>query len=304
MALLRGSVVAAVVFASLTYSKAGHAQGVVGEKGSLTATLAQDFGFADTLVETGGAEFPNVYVNTPITTLSVEYVPVNRLAVTAALPLVGVKYDAEKSGADFDPHGPYDDGSYHFTLQDLRVDARYMVLGSPYAVAFNLGATVPVGDYPVQGSAAPGRHLLQGRLGVATSIAPSFLPNAFLNLAYELTLSEKYDQSADTEEFSQTRSDVSLSTGYFVRDDLGLFLLSGFRANHDGVNFVDFAMLTPDQQTYHDPILKEMALLLGAGVMYQINEKFYVTATYTHFVMGRNTLNTSFLGASVGWNIF
>lgn len=303
MALLRGSAVGLVMFGLLSYATTAQAQGVVPEKGSLSASLSEDYGFADTIVESGGAEYADVFIDSSITTLNVEYVPVAKLALSASLPLVGVKYDAVKSGALYDPHGPYDDGSYHFTLQDLKLDARYMVLGAPYALAVDLGATVPVTDYPVQGSAAPGRHLVQARLGLATSIVPAFLPRAFVNLEYELTLSQKFDQSPDTKKFSQTRSDITASAGYFIRDDLGVYALSGFRAQHDGVNFVDYDRLTPTQKTYHDPILKEMALQLGVGVMYEINQKFYVAATYSHFIMGRNTLTTNFLGASVGWTI-
>lgn len=303
MSLLRRSILVWAVFVSHAYFGQAHAQGVVGEKGSLTGSLSHDYGFADTIIETGGAEYPSTYVYTQQTTLGLEYVPLSRLALSVAVPLVGTKYDAEKSGAEYLPHGKYDDGSYHFTLQDLRADARYMVLGGTHALSLSAGITVPMADYAVTGSAASGRHLVQGRFGIATSISPSFLPRSFLNIGYQLTLSEKFDYSADTEKFSQTRSDASVNAGYFVRDDLGIFVLGAFRTQHDGIDFVDYDMLTEDQKDYHDPILREMALLLGLGAMYEINEKLYVTAAYSHFITGRNTLTSNALSVSIGWNI-
>src|SRR5688572_28206728 len=104
------------------------AQAVVGDQGSLSASLSHNFGFADKIIQSGGAEYPNQYVHSQTTMIGVEYVPIDKLAIGIGVPLVAIKYDDEKSGTDFDPHGPHDDGNYHFTLQDLKADVRYMVL--------------------------------------------------------------------------------------------------------------------------------------------------------------------------------
>lgn len=291
------------MFTTFVLAGSADAQGVVAEKGTLSATLSHNYGFADTIVETDGLVLPNNFVNIQSTMLSLEYVPLNKLAVSAALPLIGTKYDREKSGADYLPHGPYDDGSYHFALEDLRLDARYMVLDVPYALAFNVGLTIPMSDYAVQGTAATGRHLLGVRLGVGTSIYPPALERAFLDVGYELQISEKFDENADTAKYGQNRSEARLNSGYFILDNFAAFLTSAFRLQHDGVDFKDFDMLSMNEQVWHDPILKEMALLLGAGAMYQINDKLSVTATYAHFILGNNTLTTNWVAVSVGWNI-
>ena len=73
--------------------------------------------------------------------------------------------------------------------------------------------------------------------------------------------------------------------------------------NHDGIDLKDYNMLTMDEQTWHDPIMKEMGLLLGAGVVYVINDKLFVSGTYSHFIVGRNTLTTNWAALSVGWTI-
>ncbi len=278
------------------------AQAVVGEKGSLELSLTHSYGFASRIEESNGKTFPSVFVRTQTSILSAEFVPIERLGLSVSIPLMGVIYDKEKSGALYDPHGDFDDGSYHFTLQDLRADVRYMVLPSPLALSFNLGLTAPLQDYPVRGSAAPGRHLFQGRIGTAVSWSPSFLPRSFISASYELTLSQKVNESADTKEFSQTRSEVMGQLGYFVTPKLPVFLSTVFRQQHDGVEYVDFAMLTAQQQLFHDPLLKERILLLGLGAAYQITDKIYVSATYHHFISGLNTLNTNIASVGVGWN--
>jgi len=303
MGWIRRASLALLVLGAELHVTTAHAQAIVDEPGSLSASLSHEYGFADTIVESQGLTYPSVYVNSQTTTLGVEYVPLARLGISASLPLVGTVYDRDASGMLYDPHGPYDDGSYHFTLQDLHGDVRYQLLESPLALAVNVGITLPVADYPVQGSAAPGRHLTQARFGFAVSYSPEPLPRAFANLEYNFTLSEKVDVSPDTEMFSQNRSDALLQLGYLATDKLAVYLLSSMRYQHDGVDFVNYDTLTMDQQTYHDLILREAALTLGAGAMYQFTDKFYATVHYVHFLTGRNTLTMDVAGVSVGWNI-
>lgn len=282
---------------------AAHAQAVVETKGALEASLSHSYGFASSIVESEGQSYPNQYIHSQTTTLAVEYVPIEKLAVGLSVPLVGTAYFKGKSGKDYTPHGPYDDGSYHFTVQDLHADARYLVLPAPFALAFNVGLTVPLADYPVQGSAAPGRHLVQGRLGVAISYAPSFLPEAFVNASYDFTLSQKFDHSPDTAKFGQSKSDASAQVGYFVTSKLPIFLTSVLHVQHDGVDFVNYAMLTADQQAYHDPILHEAAFLLGLGASYQLTDNVFISGSYLQFLTGRNTIAANIASVTLGWNI-
>lgn len=304
MGIHRRIVVGLMMFASLTVARSAHAQAVIDEKGSFSAALSYDYGFANKIIDTGGVTFDNQYVNTHVATLSLSYVPINRLSISAAVPLVGTKYNVGKSMPN-DAHGPNDDGDTHFTLQDARVDVAYMILGgdTPYALSIHGGLTAPLADYTVQGYGAPGRHLFQGRVGLDFSVSPSFLPRAFLNVGYELTLSQKYDEVEATKDYGQTRSTINGSAGYFITDKFGAYLLGGYRTQHDGVNLVDYTSFSPELQQWHDPVLDEAALLLGLGVMYSLTEKLYISATYSHFVTGRNTLNSSWVGTSIGWSL-
>jgi len=302
MAWLRRATIALGVLVAFQ-STESWAQAVVGEKGSLSGGLSYGFGFADDIVFTDGQVFPDAYINTHTTTLELEYAPIDKLGIDVALPLVGSKYDMDKSGAQYDPHGPYDDGKYHFTLQDFRGDVRYQLLDEPLALSVGVGVTLPVADYAVQGSAAAGRHLKQGRIGVAVSYMPEPVPRSFVNAAYYLTLSEKFDQTPDTAKFGQTRSNANLQIGYLPIDTLGVFLLADYRRQHDGVDFVDYDMLTQSQKDFHDPILRESALLLGLGATYQLTDKLNVTGSYAHFITGENTLTMNVLTVSLWWDI-
>lgn len=282
---------------------AAHAQAYVAERGSVSGSLTYNYGFASAIAMSDGFEYKDQFVRTQAMVLGAEYVPLENLAVGLTLPFIAVIYDAEQSGALYDPHGPYDDGSYHFNLQDLRADARYMVLESPVTLAVNLGLTMPLTDYAVQGSAALGRHLVQGRLGVFASYSPTFLGRAFISGGYELTLSQKFDKSPDTAKFGQTRSDVNAQLGYFATDTLAIFLTSLARIQHDGVDFVKFDSLTADQQIFHDGILKEAVLLAGLGASYQLTDALSLNAGYAQFIGGRNTLKSNAASLSVGWAI-
>jgi hypothetical protein len=291
--------------AVILHAGSADAQAWVPYQGNLNVGLSYNFGFADTLTETDGDEFEDIHISSHTFTLSAEYVPIDRLAVDVSLPLGGFKYDKDASGDAYAPHGDYDDGDTHFTLTDLRADVRYMIVDDPIGLSVNLGVTIPVADYEVQGSAAAGRHLKQGRIGLAAGAFLPFAPRAFVHGTYELTLSEKFDEVPTTDEFGQTRSDITAQLGYFVLDTLNLYLMSTIRIQHDGVDFADFATgdLTDEQVLYHDPILRERAVLLGLGASYELTETLKLDASYSHFLGGNNTLNTKVVGVGVSWDV-
>jgi hypothetical protein len=299
----RSAVLLSILVALAGGSAIAEAQAWVDYQGSLRGGLSYSYGFASDLLESEGEVFEDTFVTNHNTTFDIEYVPLERLAVSVALPLIGLKYDEDKSGAAYAPHGPYDDGDTHFTLQDMRADVRYMILDAPLGLSVNLGVTVPVADYPVKGSAAAGRHLKQARLGLAAGVFMPFLPKAFIHGTYEFALSEKFDETDVTAEIGQNRSDASLQIGYFILETLNVSLASTFRMQHDGVDFVDFADLDPDEQEWHDPLLKEQVFLLGLGVSYNLTETIGLNAGYSHFISGRNTLNSNIVSLGVGWNV-
>jgi hypothetical protein len=287
------SIVAALAFVAL--GSAWHdarAQAWVGEKGSLDLSLDYNLGISDKVVGDADIEFPNGGTTTHQFTFGAEYVPVSKLAVNVALPLVLLKYTGDKTLYPHPGGGSYDDGSTHTTLTDLRVGARYQVLEEPFALSPSLAVSIPVADYETIGNTVAGRHLkqLHAGLGIGRVIADA----AYVHLLYEFSLSEKYDRTADTKKYGQNHSDISFTVGYkLLEQRLDIHLDANARITHDGVNFSQFAMLTADEQLYHDAILKEDIFLAGAGVGYQISNALAVSLSGRLFVTGVNTQNAS-----------
>jgi len=289
-------------FATLgAVSSTAHAQAWVGDKGTLDLSLGYNLGVSSKVLATDDVEFPDGGSTVHEIAVGAEYVPIPRLAVTVALPFALLKYTGDKVMYPHTGGGTYDDGDLHATLTDLRMGARYQVLEEPFALSPHLGVSVPVADYETIGNTVAGRHLKALHLGL--SIGRLIGDATYVHLTYEFSLVEKYDRTPETAKHSQNRSDVSLSVGRRLLDNrLGLNLGANLRETHGGVNFVDFPALSPNEQLYHDAILDEGAILVGAGVDYQLTSSLSVSLAGRYFATGSNTQAASVLAVGVGWS--
>lgn len=278
-----------------------HAQAWVGPARSLDVSLDYNLGSSDKVIGEGDVEFPNAGTTSHQMSVGAEYAPIDKLAVSVSLPLLFIKYTGAPGTFDHPGGGRYDDGDYHGTLTDLRTTVRYQVLDGVVALSPHLGLTVPVADYETIGNAVAGRHLVAGHLGL--SVGKVFLDAAYVHFMYEFTLAQKYDRTADTEQYSQNRSDFAATVGYqLLEGKLDLNLSGNVRLTHDGVTFNDFGMFTPDEMLYHDAILKEEIFLVGAGVGYRLTDVLTAGIAGRLFVSGNNTQNASVLGLSLSWS--
>lgn len=275
-----------------------HAQAAwVGEQGSLDINFDYNLGISSKVLGEE-EEFDNAGVTTHQLTLGAEYTPIEKLAVGVALPLALIKYN---DPGNF-PHGAggsYDDGDTHATLTDLRAGVRYQVLAEPLAISPHLAFSIPVADYETVGNAVAGRGLkmLHAGLGIGKLFGP-----VYTQLTYEFTLAEKYDETADTEQYGQNRSELTFALGYLLLENkLDINLGLNFRQIHDGVTLDNFMALTPDEQNFHDPILKERILLVGGGLGYQLTDQLSLALAARFFVNGVNTQNANVFGLSLGW---
>lgn len=299
-----------VLIAILGSRHAARAQGAwVGDAKSLTADLALHYAPSTATVIT--PDIPGCPTSmpacNPITeltyTLGVEWVPIENLSLEAELPLAMVKYTGTMTHL---PPGVWDDHNFHTTLTDLRVGARYQVLDEPYvALSPYIAVTIPVMDYEVNGFATGGRHLKQLHLGAAVgrSLNP-VLPNLYFTARYEFTLSESYDQNADTSKINQNRSDFDVQVGYlFLDGDLNIAAGGEYRHQHSGVEFTNFVNLPATLTDFHDPILKESYTFLGGNVVYQLTHKVAIGAVARFFIQGYNTRDQSLYGVNVSWRL-
>ncbi|HEU0037034.1 MAG TPA: hypothetical protein VFQ53_40765 [Kofleriaceae bacterium] len=282
-------------------SNDAHAQAAwVGEQGSLDVGLDYNLG-SSSKVLTGGdtPDFPDAGTTSHQITLGVEYVPIEKLAVDVGLPMSFLKYTGNQTAYPHPAGGTYDDGDMHATLTDLRIGARYAVLEEPVAIAPHIGVSIPVADYETVGNTVAGRHLIAAHVGLG--IGKTF-GMAYTQLVYELSIPQKYDEVADTKKYSQLYSDLTFALGYkLLEGKLDLNLGLNFRQHHDGLDFDEITMWTPDELAYHDPVLKEQMLLLGGGIGYDITDKLSVSLAARAFVKGQNTQNASVFGLGLAW---
>lgn len=293
-----------VMAIGLTASAApASAQAWVPLEGELGIDLDYNFFTSDKVVTDTDRTFEDAGTTGHQLTLGAEYVPIPKLAISAALPVVMLKY----TGSDMYRHdggGRYDDGDFHTTLTDLRFGARYQVLEEPLAIAPHLAFSVPVADYETVGNTVAGRHLLMAHLGASFGYLIGVA--TYLHLGYEFTLAQKYDRTADTEKYSQNKSDLSFAVGHKTLDyRLDLHLGANMRLTHGGVNFsqLEDGELTMDEALYHDAILDEDVVLVGGGVGYDITDSISVTLDVRVFIsaLSQNTLNASVIALGLGW---
>ncbi len=285
--------------------QAAHAQAWVSDRGSLGLDLDYNFFTSSKVVTDTTFSFPNAGTTGHQLTLGAEYTPIDKLAVSASLPMVALKY----TGMSY-PHEPtggsYDDGDYHSTLTDLRFGARYQILDEPLAIAPTLAFTIPLADYETIGNTVAGRGLKMAHLGLSAGYLIGIAN--YVHFAYEFTLAEKYDRVAETEAYSQNRSDLSFLAGRKMLDyRLDLHLGANFRKNHDGVNFseIDMPGVLPDNAVmYHDAILAEQVFLVGAGVGYAISDTLSANLDVRIFIpaLSQNTLNASIVAVGLSWS--
>jgi hypothetical protein len=283
-----------------------HAQGAwTPPEKSLTADFSYQYVPSTTVVIDPDMDVPNRKTDNHIFMIGATYVPIEKLAIDATVPFGLFKYK------DKDPHfppGEWDDGKFHASLTDLRVNARYQLLEEPL-VAFSphIGVSIPLMDYEVIGFATGGRHLKT--LHVGGSVGRSFdpvLPNGYITATYEFSIGERSDVNEKTSDIKQRRSDISAELGYlFLDGKLGINVAMNWRIAHSGVSFEDFAQpgIDPRIVAGHDPILAEEFLFLGGGVSYGVTERLTVALITRQFIRGYNTRDQSLYGLNFSFDV-
>ncbi|HEY4181337.1 MAG TPA: hypothetical protein VGM90_31040 [Kofleriaceae bacterium] len=303
------------------------AQAWVPDKGQLGVSLDYNFSQSDKVVTNTSYNFDNAGSTTHQFTLAAEYIPIEKLAVNVSMPFMLLKYRNPGSFAHAQPGNgetvaTYDDGSYHSTLTDLRVGARYQLLEDPVALTPLLAVSIPVADYETVGNTVAGRHLKQLHAGLA--VGRIIGTASYVHLQYEFTLSEKYDRTSamdtnhDIKKYSQNYSDIALVVGTKLLDyKLDLHLAAQSRIAHGGITFGDIfpqpvnqdgpfkTAGTANENYFHDAILKEDIFLLGGGIGYEINDQLSVSLDYRRFIdqikLSQNTQNASTVALGLAW---
>lgn len=300
-------------------------QAWVGEPGSLSLNLDYAYSRSDFVIENGDELARDEERNLPYdptftqsAVFSVEYTPLEKLGLVATVPVIATRYDfpgLDNSNGqlytDLEPHGRYDDGSYHTVLQDFRLDVRYAVLNDLIGISPHLSVSIPMMDYETVGYGAAGRGLKQLIFGAAAAkYFAEGVPGLYLHGHYEFRLVEGYETDfAETAEYGQNRSVLDAFIGYFILENLDINLLGAMQIAHGGFEFEDWDDVFPGNVEeapvvlFHDALLAESFTQLGGSLTFRPIEGLRVGASVRFFVSGQNTRNADYYGLSLGYDL-
>lgn len=222
----------------------------------------------------------------------------DRLALNVSIPFVTSIYHGGRphriDGVILTP----DDGQYHGTFQDYRINLGYQALRGAVAIAPFATVVIPSHDYPTLSHAAPGRGLNQLLLGFAAGASlDRIVPGTFVEVYYDYAFVEK------VLDININRSDFGFQAGYFITPLLGLrFLAVGYHT-HGGIAYNTPAGLPPEQFLHHDQIAKSSNLSVGGGLSYVLTGSTEVSVSYLRSVYGRTGHKVDHgLGFGVSWS--
>jgi hypothetical protein len=213
-----------------------------------------------------------------------------RLVVGGSVAFIAPRYRGDS------PHpGSADDGSFHGTVQDLLLSARYMLGGDTWAVTPFSGFITPLADYEVLAHAAQGIRLKQlefgsslGRILIADGAAKGYVQGL-----YSYSIVERAVQDV-----SLNRSRGQVEAGVFFRR----FTLQGgttWRRVHGGFEWSDIAFGTHEHFEGHDQSAATREWRWAIGVSFQLAPGMSMDVSYGDIITGANTHDARVI--SIGW---
>ncbi len=238
---------------------AAHAQAWLPDKGDFSAAVLYSDVYDTKHYLPDGDEIDVGHMSSRSIGLAAAYSPSDRMMIVAGLPYVSGAYHGER------PHpGEVDNGDYHSTFTDLRVEFHYQVSLEPLAFAPYVALVQPTHDYPSLGHAAPGRNLQERWIGffVGKNL-DLWIPRTYVQARYNFAFVEKV---ADV---GHDRSNYDLEIGYFVNPRVSLRALLFGQETHGGID-VPIPQSNP-LFPYHDQLAAESFLNVGTGASYELS---------------------------------
>jgi hypothetical protein len=220
------------------------------------------------------------------------------VALTVSLPFIASKYTgpAEYLVGGIPTHpGPLDDGTYHGTFQDVRVEARRVWRIGAVAFGPFAGASVPTHEYETHGEAVAGRHRPELQVGgSAGADLHRVVPRASLYARYSLAIAERQHG------FSSVRSNLDLDGQYALGSRLGLRGLASWQFAHKGPTLRELAA---EDWLGHDRFIVSSYVNLGGGVALSLTPKTEIHALWVATISGRGGAHVArMLAAGLTWS--
>jgi hypothetical protein len=221
----------------------------------------------------------------------VTYGLTDKVALSIGLPLVATRYDGAQPHTLDGSIVTVDNGAWHSSAQDVRIDVRYNVTrnlaGTGIVLTPFIGSVVPSHDYAYYGHGAYGRDLREIAIGAsAAKLFEHGIPGLLIQGRYA------YGFVQEVVDIPHNRSLASLEAAYFLTPKLRVLGLTSGQITHGGIDFLGGpimrAILTPDQFLHHDQIQEENYLSVGGGASYSLTESFDVFGSMLHTVVQRN----------------
>lgn len=226
----------------------------------------------------------------------------------ASLPYVQGKYHGpipHTEGFNGQPSN-LDDGTYHGTLQDFYVGARFKLLESArFALTPFVEVIIPSHQYESLAQTAVGRDLRALVFGAAAGGFADFLPG----LHFQTRVSYAFVESAVG--VRPNRIGIDSSVGYFVTPRLAIQFIETFQRTSDGIDFIgapellavhNGAPMTDDHFRNHDRLTRSDFLNFGAGVAFELTDSVGVFATFTKLAWGKNLPPPRAITVGMNWS--
>jgi len=208
--------------------------------------------------------------------LSGSYSPSDRWMLVAGIPYVKARYRGDHPHPD-----EIDNGDYHATFTDLRLEAHYQAISGPFALAPYVALVIPVTDYETMGHAAPGRGLVEAWVGT------------YLGQSLDRWIPRTYVQGrvnyAFVEQVAGIKHDhinIDAEVGYFFNPAVSISVIGQWQDTDGGIS-VPIPQSNP-LFPHHDQLAATRFFNVAASVSWSINDRVHTYLMYGTAVHGRN----------------
>jgi hypothetical protein len=245
--------------------------------------------FVEDHVFSAGERYDVGHIRTQLLSADLEFGVTDRFSLRAVLPYVAARYTG---GSPHVPRGAapagfekLDDGRYHATIQDLRVEARYGAREFPVAIAPFVAINVPTHDYEFFAHSAPGLNMAELQIGTYAGIQRGTL-SLQGRLSYGI-----YERVAG---MRRKRTNADAEIGWIATPRLRLSVFETFQISHGGVELplaevINRTISAHDWWPHHDQIARAGAFGVGGGLSVQIARPLTLHGSLMTTVTGRNT---------------
>ena len=260
--------------------------------------------FVEDHVFSNGERYDVGHIRSQLLSADVEFGVTDRFSLRAVLPYVASRYTGASAHVHRGEAPPgfekLDDGTYHATIQDLRMEARYGAWEFPVAIAPFVAVSVPTHDYEFFAHSAPGLNLAELQIGTYAGVERGAL-SVQGRLSYGV-----YERVIGVRR-SRTNADAEIA--WLATPAVRLSAFQTAQISHGGVDLplaeiLNRTISAHEWWPHHDQVAAANAFNVGGGISVRITSGIAVHGSVVTTVAGRNTHAVKYgltLGTSWGF---